>query len=430
MAERRGGRGPPPARRVRGDRRTCPPDNLAHRWPCTASHRPVAPVDRRVPAFLRAWPGRLPWAWNSVGPRWPGSGVLAGAAPRPPCWPAGSPQLPGPCPARPPGPRPCAGPPRRRGAGGPPGPATAPETGVAGPLVLCWLGPTGRWAQVGPVRPCPAEVAGAGCVLPSRPAPCRGLSPPLRTRRATTPQGQAAGCPWRRLPVLGSPASLRFPPGSGAGWPLPCLTSGRPRRCFPRQQPVGLPPCCDRALPACRGLWTPADRPLLAQADRPVVPAGAFKPSASAARLFDAVPALQGARSPRRPPGYAVSASPLWFAVFPRLRLGRQTRYGWGASPDPPGTCTLPEMPSFSWRDNAGPQARWAAGARHEQTLAAVAFRVEPVVTQPAPPQTRTCAMNASGSSVTSLSARGWRITVLPCMASQMWWTILGMGRI
>ena len=37
-------------------------------------------------------------------------------------------------------------------------------------------------------------------------------------------------------------------------------------------------------------------------------------------------------------------------------------------------------------------------------------FRVEPVVTQPAPPQTRTCAMNASGSSVTSLWARGWRI--------------------
>jgi hypothetical protein len=44
-------------------------------------------------------------------------------------------------------------------------------------------------------------------------------------------------------------------------------------------------------------------------------------------------------------------------------------------------------------------------------------FRVEPVVTQPAPPQPRTCAINASGSSVTSVSARLWRITVLPCMA-------------
>jgi DDE superfamily endonuclease len=48
---------------------------------------------------------------------------------------------------------------------------------------------------------------------------------------------------------------------------------------------------------------------------------------------------------------------------------------------------------------------------------AARTFRVEPVVTQPAPPQTRTCAINASGSSVTRVSARLWRITVLPCMA-------------
>ena len=56
-------------------------------------------------------------------------------------------------------------------------------------------------------------------------------------------------------------------------------------------------------------------------------------------------------------------------------------------------------------------------------------FRVEPVVTHPAPPQTRTCAMNASGSSVTRVSAPLWRITVLPCMASQRRWTILGRGR-
>jgi hypothetical protein len=30
-------------------------------------------------------------------------------------------------------------------------------------------------------------------------------------------------------------------------------------------------------------------------------------------RLVEAVPALQGARSPLRPPGYAVDASPIWF---------------------------------------------------------------------------------------------------------------------
>src|SRR6266851_7571470 len=37
--------------------------------------------------------------------------------------------------------------------------------------------------------------------------------------------------------------------------------------------------------------------------------------------------------------------------------------------------------------------------ARHERALEAVACRVEPVVPHPAPPQTRTCAMHASGSS-------------------------------
>jgi len=64
-------------------------------------------------------------------------------------------------------------------------------------------------------------------------------------------------------------------------------------------------------------------------------------------RLFEAVPALQGARSPLRPTGYAVYASPILFAVSPRLRHGRKTRYGWVASPYPTGTFTLPEMPSF-----------------------------------------------------------------------------------
>ena len=64
-------------------------------------------------------------------------------------------------------------------------------------------------------------------------------------------------------------------------------------------------------------------------------------------RLGAAVPALQGARSPLRPTGYAVYASPILFAVSPRLRHGRKTRYGWMAHPYPTGTFTLPETPSF-----------------------------------------------------------------------------------
>src|SRR4029453_10211414 len=42
-----------------------------------------------------------------------------------------------------------------------------------------------------------------------------------------------------------------------------------------------------------------------------------------------------------------------------RLLGATQTCAGWpaGARPDPTGTFTLPETPSFSWRDNAGLQA-------------------------------------------------------------------------
>src|SRR6266702_1048203 len=87
---------------------------------------------------------------------------------------------------------------------------------------------------------------------------------------------------------------------------------------------------------------------------------------------------LQDALSTLRP-----SCSP---GSRPRLRHGRKTRYGWVASPSPTGTFTLQETPSLSWRDNATLQARLKAGA--QRPLEAVGFRVEPVVTHPAPPQT------------------------------------------
>src|SRR5712691_12567918 len=85
----------------------------------------------------------------------------------------------------------------------------------------------------------------------------------------------------------------------------------------------------------------------------------------------EAVPALQGARSPLRPPGYSVYASPILFTVSPHLRHGRKTRYGWVATPYPTGTFTLQEMPSFSWRDNARRQAPPIAAA--QRRLLAVA---------------------------------------------------------
>jgi hypothetical protein len=118
------------------------------------------------------------------------------------------------------------------------------------------------------------------------------------------------------LPGAGAAAARRFQHCSVSGFPLPCL-----RSCIPYtvacavQEPLGPPKCFDASLPACHGLRTPADLPFLAIPDGRVLPSGAFRPSASAMSLFEAVPALQGARSPLRPPGYSVYASPILFAA-------------------------------------------------------------------------------------------------------------------
>src|SRR5919106_4695616 len=48
----------------------------------------------------------------------------------------------------------------------------------------------------------------------------------------------------------------------------------------------------------------------------------------------------------------------------------------------------------------------------HAAAVCRVGCRVEPVVAQPAPPQTRTCAIYASGSSGTRASARLWCRTI------------------
>ena len=190
---------------------------------------------------------------------------------------------------------------------------------------------------MGPVRPCPAEGACAGCVLPSRPASCRGLSPPLSTRRDKTPQGHPVG----------------FPPS----WPNACTERW--------QEPLGLPKFFDSSLPACHGLWTPADRHNLAKSVALMLPSGALKPSASAiamSKLYQHFRVrghpcgLQDTLSTLRP-----SCSP---HVQPRLRHGRKTRYGWVASPYPTGTFTLQETPSLSWRENASLQLLLEAAAK------------------------------------------------------------------
>ena len=60
---------------------------------------------------------------------------------------------------------------------------------------------------------------------------------------------------------------------------------------------------------------------------------------------------------------------------------------------------------------------------------AEVAFRVEPVVTQPAPPQIRTGAMNSYGASVPRGSAPLWRIPLLPRQTSSESVNDLGSGQ-
>src|SRR5262249_28970036 len=127
--------------------------------------------------------------------------------------------------------------------------------------------------------------------------------------------------------------------------------------CLPRPEDAGGPPP-PRLVGGC--VW----------------PAGAFKPSASARALATLSQHCRG----RGPPcGLQDTLSTLRPSCAPcvssRLRHGRKTRYGRVARPDPTGTCTLPETPSFAWRENAGPQAPPRATATQERRLLAVACR-------------------------------------------------------
>src|SRR2546429_2074918 len=194
---------------VRGDSRNCTLENPAHRLPLTASHRPVAPACLPGREFLVAFPCRLLSECNSVGPIWPGSASFSTAAPMPRCCRAGWLHRRLLSRGPPHWPPLYSGPASSRATARHPSIGTDPETGVACQLVLCWLSPAGRLASGPPVRPCPAEVACAGSVLPSRPSPCSGLSPPLSTMRDKTPQPYAAGFPCDSTSPLACPMCHR-----------------------------------------------------------------------------------------------------------------------------------------------------------------------------------------------------------------------------
>ena len=177
--------------------------------------------------------------------------------------------------------------------------------------------------------------------------PLRVGLPPLRVRGAQPPLRRRWACP---LPGL---------------LPLPGV-----------QERTGLPPCCDASLPTCRGLRTPAALHRRARPVGRVWPAGAGTPAASATSQGAAVPALPGARSPLRPPGDAGAAASLVCVVSqPPTPPGTQDSIRLGARPDPTRTLTLQETPSFSWRDNAGPELLPEAGATLERRLEAVSCK-------------------------------------------------------
>ena len=71
---------------------------------------------------------------------------------------------------------------------------------------------------------------------------------------------------------------------------------------------MGLPEFYGVSLPACHGLMTPADLHILARTDASVLPSVHVKTLGVRNCHFEAVPALQGGRSPLRPTRFSAYA--------------------------------------------------------------------------------------------------------------------------
>src|SRR5438552_18640400 len=86
------------------------------------------------------------------------------------------------------------------------------------------------------------------------------------------------------------------------------------------------------------------------------------RPHQAMAKLY---PALQGARSPLRPPGDAVDASSILFVVWTTtIPPWTQDSIRVGGSPFPDRDFHLVRDAKLSWRDNAAPQPRPEAAAQ------------------------------------------------------------------
>ena len=182
----------------------------------------------------------------------------------------------------------------------------------------CLLEPAGRLAHLIPVRhvrdACPCR---ATCFRRDLPhvvglphlGGLRSIRLPNRIRWAFPVTGLL------HLPVPCSPTVRRFQHCSVSGFPLPCLRSCRPYTVvFHGRNVWGLPrsstPLFLHAT-ACGLRRTSPSSPCR----RVRVAFGSVQTLGIRNSLVEAVPALQGARSPLRPPGYAVDASPILFTV-------------------------------------------------------------------------------------------------------------------
>ena len=196
------------------------------------------------------------------------------------------------------------------------------------------------------------KCACAGYVLPSRPSPCRGLSPPLSTRRDKTPQPYPAGCPCDST----SPLACRvFHRGASGSSIVPCPG-------FPFRASGAVYHLQDVPRPGASGA-SQVLRRLSSCMPRPEDSGGPAHPRQLGwARVaFGSVKTLGVRHKPCRsctstsgcavtPTAYRIRCRRFAHLVrrdTSRLRHGRKTRYGWVARPYPTGTFTLQETPSF-----------------------------------------------------------------------------------
>jgi hypothetical protein len=195
----------------------------------------------------------------------------------------------------------------------------------------------------------------------------------------------------RGFPTLGVLRLIRHPLRFRRACPLTVLL----HLPAPGQELRGLPKFFDGSLPACRGLRTPTDLHILAFSDVSVLPSGALRPSASATSVFRSCPRTSGCTV--TPTAYRIlclrCAQLLFAPISSCSALDARLDTGGWLTLTRPGLSPSKIRQAFLARERPALTAsRPAVKFRFQQSRnrAAMRFRVEPAVAQPAPPQIRT----------------------------------------